>query len=149
MCGGLMKKSAIVALTVAVLILVGTAIIAWSVYQKRASSPDSINVKSFTDENFEEDVVQASKTLPILVDFYAEWCFPCRMLDPILEEVAKDLKGIAVIGKVDTDKNLIARRFGIRRIPTVFVIKDGEIKNAFYGVVPKEQIVKAIKESGS
>jgi thioredoxin 1 len=149
MCGGLMKKSAIVALSVVVLILVGTAIIAWSVHQKRTSSPDSINVKSFTDENFEADVVQASKTLPILVDFYAEWCFPCRMLDPILEDVAKDLKGLAVIGKVDTDKNLIARRFGIRRIPTVLVIKDGEIKSAFYGVVPKEQIVKAIKESGS
>jgi thioredoxin len=144
-----MKKSAIVASTVLALILVGTAIVGWSVYQKRTSSSDSTNVKSFTDENFEMDVVQASKTLPIPVDSYADWCFPCRMLDPILEEVANDLKGLAVIGKVDTEKNLIARRFGIRRIPAVFVIKDGEIKSAFYGVIPKEQIVKAIKESGS
>jgi thioredoxin len=144
-----MKKSAIIASTVLVLILIGTAIVAWSVYQKRNGTADTTHVKSFTDDNFEADVVQASKTLPILVDFYAEWCFPCRMLDPVLEEVAKDLKGLAVIGKVDTDKNLIARRFGIRRIPAVFIIKDGEIKSAFYGVVPKDQIVKAIKESGS
>ena len=144
-----MKKSVIIASTVLAFLVLGSAIIAWSVFQKRAGTPDLTNVKSFTDDNFEADVVQASKTLPILVDFYADWCFPCRMLDPILEEVAKDLKGLAVIGRVDTERNLIARRFGIRRIPAVFVIKDGEIKSAFYGVVPKETIVKAIKESGS
>ncbi len=144
-----MKKSVIVASTVLVLFLLGSAIIAWSVFQKRAVTPDLTDVRSFTDDNFEADVVEASKSRPILVDFYAEWCFPCRMLDPILEEVAKDLKGLAVVGRVDTEKNLIARRFGIRRIPAVFVIKDGEIKSAFYGVVPKETMVKAIKESGS
>ena len=144
-----MKKSVIVASTVLALFVLGSAIIAWSVFQNRAGTPDLTNVKSFTDDNFEADVVQASKTLPILVDFYADWCFPCRMLEPILEEVAKDLKGLAVVGRVDTEKNLIARRFGIRRIPAVFVIKDGEIKSAFYGVVPKETIVQALKESGS
>ncbi len=144
-----MKKSVMVASTVLVLFLLGSAIIAWSVFQRRAVTPDLTDVRSFTDDNFEADVVEASKSRPILVDFYAEWCFPCRMLDPILEEVAKDLKGLAVVGKVDTEKNLIARRFGIRRIPAVFVIKNGEIKSAFYGVVPKETIVKAIKESGS
>ena len=103
------------------------------------------NVQSFTDENFQSNVVEASKKRPILVDFYAEWCFPCRMLDPVLREVAKDLKGRAVIGRVNTDQNLIARRFGINKIPAIFIIRDGEIKNAFYGVIPKETMIKALR----
>jgi thioredoxin 1 len=117
-------------------------------YKKGAGQPQETNLKNFTDENFQEDVVEASKLRPILVDFYADWCFPCRMLDPVLEEVAKDLNGRAVIGKLDTDRNLIARRFGVSRIPALFVIRDGEIKDSFFGVVPKETIVKALKEYG-
>jgi thioredoxin 1 len=144
-----MKKTLIISLITAALFLAGGLIIAWSVYQKEDVQKQVAHIRSFTDENFEAEVVQASKKHPVLVEFYADWCFPCRMLDPILTEVAKDLSGRAVIGKLNTDKNLIARRFGISRIPAVFIIRDGEIKNSFFGVVPKETIVQALREYGS
>jgi len=145
-----MKKGRLTVIaTLALSALVGVAIVAWSVHQKQVQEPKSESIKSFTDDNFESEVVEASKLLPVLVDFYADWCFPCKMLDPILREVADDLKGKAVIGKINTDQNLIPRRFGISKIPAIFIIKDGEIKNAFYGVVTKETIVAALAACGS
>ncbi|MGO9565960.1 MAG: thioredoxin family protein [Desulfomonilaceae bacterium] len=143
-----MNKTGIIIVTAVAFLLVGGLIILWSVYQQRGIvQPQAISyIQSFTDENFEKDVVEASKKRTILVDFYAEWCFPCRMLEPILLEVAKDLDGCATVGKINTDKNLIPRRFGINKIPAIFIIRDGEIKNAFYGVVPKETILKALEE---
>jgi len=143
-----MSKTRIIVVTAVAFLLVGGLIILWSVYQQTGNvQPQMVsNIQSFTDENFEKDVVEASKKRAILVDFYAEWCFPCRMLDPILQEVAKDLNGCATIGKINTDKNLIPRRFGVNKIPAIFIIRDGEIKNAFYGVVPKETILKALEE---
>jgi thioredoxin 1 len=144
-----MKKSGLVIITTLALFLLGVIIIWWSIYQKAAQEPQIANVKTFTDDNFQTEVVEASRQRPILVDFYAEWCFPCRMLDPVLEEVANDLKGRAVIGKMNTDTNLISRRFGISRIPAIFIIRHEEVKNTFYGVVPKETIVKALQENGS
>jgi thioredoxin 1 len=149
--GGSMKKATTIIVTILAFILVGALIIGWSMYQKNrdVTAQPSLYVKTFSDENFDTDVVEASKTHPILVDFYAEWCFPCRMLEPIIEEVAKELNGRAIVGKLNTDKNLIARRFGITKIPAIFIIRDGEIKNAFYGVVPKETIVKALSEFGA
>jgi thioredoxin 1 len=145
-----MKKTGIIIITIVAVLLAGGLIIVWSAHQREdVEQRVTTNLKDFSDENFEKEVVEASKNTPILVDFYADWCFPCRMLDPILEEVAKDLKGRAIIGKVNTDKNLIGRKFGISKIPALFIIRDGEIKNAFYGVVPKETIVKALLEYGS
>jgi thioredoxin len=141
------KKGTIIASIIA-FIVVGGVIVALSTYHRGTGLPRETGLMSFTDENFQEAVVEASKVRPILVDFYAEWCFPCRMLDPVLEEVARDLKGRAVVGKINTDKNLIARRFGVSRIPALFVIRDGEIKDSFFGVVPKETIVKALKAYG-
>jgi thioredoxin len=143
-----MSKTRIIVVTAVAFLLVGGLIILWSVYQQMGTVQPQLvsNIQSFTDENFEKDVVEASKKRAILVDFYAEWCFPCRMLEPILQEVAKDLNGCATIGKINTDKNLIPRRFGITKIPAIFIIRDGEIKNAFYGVVPKETILKALQE---
>lgn len=143
-----MQKTGIIITTIIAFLVVGGLIVALSVYKKSAVRPETTSLMSFTDENFQEDVVEASKSRPILVDFYADWCFPCRMLDPILEEVAKDLSGRAVIGKLDTDKNLMARRFGISKIPALFIIRDGEIKDSFFGVVSKETIVKALKDYG-
>lgn len=146
-----MKKATTITVSILALILVGALIIGWSIYQKKrdVAVHPSLYVKTFSDENFQNDVVEASKSRPILVDFYAEWCFPCRMLEPIIEEVARELSGRAIVGKVDTDKNLIGRRFGITKIPAIFIIRDGEIKNAFYGVVPKETILKALSEFGA
>jgi thioredoxin len=144
-----MNKTRIIVISTAALFLLGGIIIAWAVYQERGGIEEPINyVKNFTDENFQKEVVQASMKRPVLVDFYADWCFPCKMLEPVLEEVAGEFKDQAIIGKLDFDKNLMPRRFGVTKIPALFVIKDGEIKNAFYGVVPKETIVKALNKYG-
>jgi thioredoxin 1 len=145
-----MKKSGVIIATIVAFLLIGGLILVWSAHQRNdVEKQTSTYLKEFSDEDFEKEVVEASKSHPILVDFYADWCFPCRMMEPILEEVAKDLKGRAIIGKVNTDKNLIGRKFGISKIPAVFIIRDGEIKNAFYGVVPKETLVKALQEYGA
>jgi len=144
-----MHKTVAMVLVTVSLFAVGGAIIAWSVHKKQGVQLQPSHVKEFTDENFQQDVVEASRKHPILVDFYTDWCFPCKMMDPVLEEVAKDLNGKAVIGKLNTDKNLVARRFGITKIPAIFIIKDGEVKDSFYGVVPKAALVKALTDFGA
>jgi thioredoxin len=143
-----MSRTGVTIIITIAISIVGGMIIAWAVYQKREVPEQIGHVKTFTDENFEQEVVQASMKRPVLVDFYADWCWPCKMLDPVIREVARDLKDRAVIGKLDTDKNLMARRFGINKIPAIFIIRDGEIKNAFYGGVSKETLVKVLSELG-
>jgi thioredoxin 1 len=144
-----MKRSRIAIVTTVSLCFVAGSIIVWAAYQNRGTVEKQGYVKSFTDENFEKEVVEASMLRPVVVDFYAEWCSPCKMLDPIMKELADDLKDRVIVGKLDTDKNLIARRFGISRIPTIFIIRNGEIKNAFFGPVPKEMLIRALGEYGS
>ncbi len=142
-----MKKSGVIIITILLFLAVGGLIIAWSVY--RTPDKDLGGVRSFTDENFRTEVVETSKTKPVLVDFYASWCVPCYMLEPILEEVAKDLKGKAVIGKVDTDRNMISRRFGVQRVPTIFIIRNGEVKDAISGVPTKKTIIEMLRKFGA
>lgn len=88
-----------------------------------------------TDANFEE-IIKSEQ--PILVDFWAEWCGPCKMIGPVVEELAGDYEGKAVIGKVDVDSNPgVAQAFGIRSIPTLLFFKGGEIVDKQVGAVPK------------
>lgn len=89
-----------------------------------------------TDSNF-DDIVMKSE-VPVLVDFWAEWCGPCRMVGPVVEELAKEYEGKAVVGKVDVDNNPeISTKYGIRNIPTLLFFKNGEVVDKQVGAVPK------------
>jgi len=93
-----------------------------------------------TDSNFDELVMKSDK--PVLVDFWAEWCGPCRMVGPIIEEISNEYSGKALVLKCDVDSNPgVAAKFGIRNIPTVLYFKDGKIADKQVGAVPKNSFV--------
>ena len=99
-----------------------------------------------TDANFDELVLKSEK--PVMVDFWAEWCGPCRMVGPIMEELSDDFKDKAVVGKLDVDSNQeFAAKFGVRNIPTVLVFKNGEIVGRQVGVAPKAKYTEAINSA--
>lgn len=99
----------------------------------------------FTDSNFETEVLGAD--VPVLVDFWAEWCQPCKMLTPTIEALAADYEGKAKIGKMNTDTSRdTAVKYGISSIPTVILFKNGEMVKKIVGLSPKEQFASAIDE---
>lgn len=95
-----------------------------------------------TDDNFEE-IIATDK--PVLIDFWAEWCGPCKMIGPVVEELAGDYSGRAVVGKIDVDSNPnISAKFGIRSIPTLLVFKNGEIVDKQVGAVQKNVLAQKL-----
>ena len=101
------------------------------------------SILNINDDSFDSEVLTADK--PVLVDFWATWCGPCRMLGPIIEEVAADFEGKAVVGKVDVDNNQqVSVDYGIRNIPTVLIFKNGEVVDKIVGVAPKEVIAEKL-----
>jgi len=98
-----------------------------------------------TDANFEEEVMKSEQ--PVLIDFWAAWCGPCRMIHPIVEELAEEYDAKLKVGKLDVDVNQqTAIRYGVRSIPTVLLIKKGEVQETIIGAVPKAMFVEKIEK---
>jgi len=101
------------------------------------------SVQHFSDATFEQDVLQSDK--PVLVDFTATWCGPCRMIAPIIEELSHEYEGKVVIGKLDVDENpMVSMNFGIRSVPTLMIFKNGEMVDMTLGAVGKHVLVQKL-----
>lgn len=104
------------------------------------------NVIELTDQNFEAEVLQSAE--PVLVDFWAPWCGPCRMVAPIVEELAQENVGKVKVAKIDIDNSPnTAASFGISSIPTLMIFKGGEVSERFVGVQPKKRIQEALDQT--
>ena len=102
--------------------------------------------QEFNGDNFETEVLNSDQ--PVLVDFWAPWCGPCKQLGPVIDELAGDYDGKAKVGKVNVDNNQdLAAKFGIRGIPTVMLFKGGEVAGSFVGLRPKEDLAGALDEA--
>ena len=101
-----------------------------------------MSVKTFNEDNFETEVLNANQT--VIVDFYADWCGPCKMMPPIIDEIAEEMPEIKV-GKVNVDNNgELAMKYNVSSIPTIIIVKNGEVSKTFVGVTEKDTIKGAI-----
>jgi len=106
----------------------------------------SEHILAFTDDNFEAEVL--SSELPVLVDFWAEWCMPCLMIAPAIEELAEEFAGRVKVGKVDTDSSRgVAMNLGISAIPTIILFKGGQVANKFVGLQQKADLKAALENA--
>ncbi len=104
------------------------------------------NVVEFTDANFKSEVIESS--IPVLVDFWAEWCMPCRMLGPTIDKIAGEFAGKVKVGKLDTDKNRdVAVEYKITAIPTVMIFKGGQLAKKFIGLTNEGNLRDALNEA--
>ena len=103
-------------------------------------------LKDVNEASFQADVIEASKTQPVMVDFWADWCGPCKMLTPTIEEIARENTGKLTVVKLNVDDNMnIPSKFNIRSIPTLLVFKGGQVADQIVGKVPKDTIDKVIQ----
>ncbi len=104
------------------------------------------NIPNVSDSDFQSEVIDASKTQPVMVDFWADWCRPCHMLAPTVAEIAHDYSGRLKVVKLNVDENVnAAGRFNVRGIPTLLIFKGGQVADQIVGAVPKEQIEKVLE----
>ena len=103
-----------------------------------------MSVITITSENFENEVIKSEK--PVILDFYADWCGPCKMMSPIIDAIADEMEAEVKVGKVNSDDEMeLAEKFGIMSIPTIIIFKDGKISSTFVGVTAKSEIINAVK----
>ena len=103
-----------------------------------------MSVLNLTDENFENEILKSDKVC--LVDFYADWCGPCKMMSPVIDKIAEENAENIKVGKVNVDENQdLAMKYNVMSIPTILVFKNGNIAKTFVGVTPKQEIEEAIK----
>ena len=104
------------------------------------------NIRNVSDTDFQAEVIDASKSQPVMVDFWADWCRPCHMLAPTVAEIANDYSGKLKVVKLNVDENVNAPgRFNIRSIPTLLIFKGGQVADQIVGTAPKEQIAKVLE----
>ena len=114
---------------------------------KLINNPEDVMGKyvEVTDANFEEEVLKSD--IPVLVDYWAVWCAPCRMIAPLVEEIAEEKEGVVKVAKMDVDNNpATATKFGIRSIPTLMIFKGGELVDQIIGAVPKSMIEEKLQK---
>jgi len=103
-------------------------------------------VLAFTDGNFDSEVLQSN--IPVLVDFWATWCAPCKAIAPVIDAIAQDYEGKIKVGKVNVDENpATPSKYGVRGIPTILLVKDGKVLDQVVGAVPKSQLEALIKKA--
>ena len=102
-----------------------------------------MSVLKITEENFEKEVLNSN--VPVIIDFYADWCGPCKMMSPIVDEIAEEVGDRIKVGKINTDENMnLSSKFEIMSIPTILIIKNGNVEKSFIGVTDKETIINEI-----
>ena len=100
-----------------------------------------MEVMKFNNDNFEQEVLKSEK--PVLVDFFANWCGPCKMMSPIIDEIAEELGEKIKVGKIDVDESKeLAVKYNVMSIPTIMIIEDGIVKKTFVGLTQKDEIMK-------